>query len=691
MIGPGQAPDGIGTNTVDGGAQNVVQAGAIYGGVVVNPHPSGHDLCDLAARSQVESSGAHRHLEAVFKQLAQVQQQLVDSVRAERNITQVVMALQLMLMRLQDLITQLTWERDNYRHQAGGHAAELTRTRNQLGDAHRSQERTQYQLDRALDERTVAVELIAVLQRKVNALERRRREVDAVADPSGGVLVAKPLENGQPYISVGVDLDEVDLTLDRIGTYLDEQDEGLSRITALIEPSGDLLGVPPDSGQSPPTLLRQPATHDELTGLLNRHGVMKLLRKMISSRGPSARVVVLLCDIDNFKRINDSLGHDAGDDLLIALAARLADGLPEDCTVARLAGDEYAIVCSDIDAVGRVGALTNWASVLLTTPIPVRGQMVRVTTSIGVAISEGPTTGSDLLRFADAAVFEAKKRGAGRVTVASEALMAAAGSQVHLEGELREVLAEDGLVLHFQPVVDADGAIQTAEALVRWPHPDRGLLMPGVFLPVAEGGGLLRELDCWVLRTALREAVKWPDAIGGPLAVAVNLSGFLPGDPEFVDIVTDAVVGADIAWERVVLELVETSLVDLPSQTRSAMVELVGRGVRFAVDDFGTGYSSLARLKDLPAQIIKLDRRFVAGVSTDSADFAVASAVVDLSRAMGRDCVAEGVETADQFHALRGMGVDSYQGWLFAHAVPIPEFRALLRQDHLTVPAPNRA
>ncbi len=433
-------------------------------------------------------------------------------------------------------------------------------------------------------------------------------------------------------------------------------------------------------------VLRHQATHDELTGLPNRFAVHELLGETLS--GPNAHsVAVLFCDIDNFKRVNDSLGHDAGDELLVALARRLEGGLPAGCTVARLSGDEYVIICPDIDALGGVDTLATRVSTLLRTAVPVHGQLVRVTATIGAAVPNGgPTTAADLLRFADAAMFDAKKRGGGRVSLASAALIASADRQVHLEGQLREALAADALVLHYQPVVGPDGAIQTAEALVRWPHPDRGMLAPDVFLPVAEQGGLMRELDRWVLRGALREAATWPNHCGKPVSVAVNLAGLVPGDPEFVDIVANAVLEAGIPWERVVLELVETSLIDLPNRSLAAMSELVDRGVRFAVDDFGTGYSSLARLKELPVQIIKVDRQFVAGVGSDSSDFAVASAVVDMSRAMGRNCVAEGVETPTQFHVLRGMGVDAYQGWLFSKAVPVRDFHALIAAGPLPTP-----
>jgi len=432
--------------------------------------------------------------------------------------------------------------------------------------------------------------------------------------------------------------------------------------------------------------LRHQATHDELTGLPNRALVKEILGRLLD--GPErAKVAVLFCDIDNFKRVNDSLGHDAGDELLVALARRLEGGLPEGCTAARLSGDEYVIICEDIEKTGGVDMLATKVASLLRTAVPVHGQLVRVSASIGAAVPNGSrATGADLLRFADAAMFEAKRGGAGRVSLASAALIASADRQVHLEGQLRDALANDGLALHYQPVVGVDGTVLTAEALVRWPHPDRGLLPPDVFLPVAEQGDLMRDLDRWVLRTALQEAASWPAPNGKPVSVAVNLAGLVPGDPEFVDIVANAIAEAGIPWNRVVLELVETALVDLPSRVRQSMDELVKRGVQFAVDDFGTGYSSLARLKDLPAQIIKVDRRFVSGVGNDSSDFAVARAVVDMARAMGRKCVAEGVETATQFHVLRGVGVDAYQGWLFSRPVPAKEFRAVLALGPLHIP-----
>jgi diguanylate cyclase (GGDEF)-like protein/PAS domain S-box-containing protein len=436
--------------------------------------------------------------------------------------------------------------------------------------------------------------------------------------------------------------------------------------------------------------LRYQATHDELTGLPGRAALNELLNKLL--RGPDAdRVALLFCDVDNFKRVNDSLGHDVGDELIIALARRLERGLPPSCTAGRMSGDEYVVICSDVSEVGGVEALATRVARLLRAAVPVRGQLLRVSAAIGAAIRTGPeTSAADLLRFADAAMFNAKRQGTGRVSLANEALIASANSQMMLEGQLRDAIANDGLVLHYQPVVSADGTVMSAEALVRWPHPERGLLAPGEFLPVAEQGDLLRELDRWVLRTALCEATKWPmmagGVLGGGVGVAVNLSGLVPGDPEFTEIVAAAVAETGIEWDRVVLELVETSLIDLPDRTRKAMAELADRGVRFAVDDFGTGYSSLARLKELPAQIIKIDRAFVSGVATEAADFAVVRALVDMARAMGRTCVAEGVENESQFHVLRSFGVEAFQGWLLSKPLPAKEYRELLRRGPVHIP-----
>ncbi len=429
--------------------------------------------------------------------------------------------------------------------------------------------------------------------------------------------------------------------------------------------------------------LRYEATHDALTGLPNRRAVRDLLGELM--HGPDAeRVAVLFCDVNNFKRINDSLGHDAGDEVVVELARRLREGVPPCCTAARLSGDEFVVVCPDVGGVGGLSRLAEVVSGVLRTAVPVRGQLVRVSAAVGGVVgADAAGRGEDLLRFADAAMYRAKRGGPGRVSLADPALVAAVDGQLRLETELREAIEGDGLTLHYQPITDGRGEILSAEALVRWHHPVHGLLSPGAFLPVAEQSDLLPDLDRWVLRTALAEAAGWPTPGGRHPSIAVNLSGLLPHHPEFAAEIAASIDESGIDPRRVVLELVETVLLDLPAGPRRVMEELAEQGVRFAVDDFGTGYSSLARLKDTPTQIIKADRQFVAGLGEDGRDLAIARAVAEFAHALGCLCVAEGVETRDQHDLLAGVGIDAYQGWLFSHALPREEFRDLLGDGRL--------
>ena len=398
------------------------------------------------------------------------------------------------------------------------------------------------------------------------------------------------------------------------------------------------------------------------------------------ARPDRERVAVICGDLDDFRRVNSALGHEAGDDLLVTLAGRLQRELPVGCTAARLGADEFVVVSGDSADAGGPEALASTVAGLLRTTLTVRGRPVQLTASVGVAVPPegGDVAAADLLRFAEVAMHDAKRSSRGGVALATDGVVGSATRDLELEAELRAAIAADTLVLEYQPVVGPDGLVCTAEALVRWPHPEHGVIPPGEFLPIAQRGGLLRELDDWVLRTACREAAGWPEHGGRPVAVAVNLAGLLPSDPEFRATVTDIVESAGLPWDRLVLEVVETSLVALPAHALAAMDRLVQRGVRFAIDDFGTGYSSLARLKELPAQIVKVDRAFVRGVATDPADFAVARAVVDMAKAMGRSTVAEGVETTEQYHVLRGVGVDAQQGWLFARSLPPRQLRELL-------------
>ncbi|RCW46276.1 diguanylate cyclase (GGDEF)-like protein [Halopolyspora algeriensis] len=471
-------------------------------------------------------------------------------------------------------------------------------------------------------------------------------------------------------------------------------DNGTARVFRVrgmaIEETGVLVGTSQDvtdQYREERTQLPDPSL-DTVTGLRNRAGIHDLLEEL-SNRSGSENVAILSCKVDNVERITTGLGHEAGDELLAALARRLTDGLPDVCTAARLFDqDVFVVLCLDLTAAGGLEALATRLSGLLRTTVPVHGHLVRVSASIGVALPPGSgTSGQDLLRFADAAMLKAQQQGPDQVALADPDLITVTDRQLPLEEQLQEALRNDELALHYQPLVASDGTITGAEALLRWPHPEHGLVSPGVFLPVARRGGLLRDIDRWVLRTALHEAAGWPLSHGQPVDIGINLSGLVPGDSGFIDLVTDAVAESGIEWHRIVLELVETDLVDLSLPTRRAMENLTRRGVRFAIDDFGTGYSSLARLKGLPAQEIKIARQFTSATTEDTADLAVTRAIADMAHALGRRCVAEGVETAHQLQLLSDMGVESYQGWLFSPALPADEFRTLLTRDRGRIPA----
>ncbi|SFT60570.1 PAS domain S-box-containing protein/diguanylate cyclase (GGDEF) domain-containing protein [Actinopolyspora lacussalsi subsp. righensis] len=422
--------------------------------------------------------------------------------------------------------------------------------------------------------------------------------------------------------------------------------------------------------------LHHRANHDELTGLPNRQGLHALLATHLAE-GPPTGFAVLFCDIDNFKRVNDSWGHVIGDELLITVARMLADALPHDCRVGRFSGDEFLVTCPDVAVHGGLETFAARVSGILRASLPLGGRLVRISGSVGAAAINGnAATFGDLVRFADAAMFDAKRRGTGRVAIADTTPDNTSTGQLDLEDQLRAALANDGLALHYQPLVDAQGRTTGAEALLRWPHPQRGVLAPDVILPLAEQGDLLAELDRWVLRTALAEAATWPE-----IDIAVNLSGPPTNEPGQLETLSTLVTDSGIDPHRVILELTETALLELPLLQRHTMGRLAERGVAFAIDDFGTGYSSLARLREMPAQIIKLDRTFLPTTDADDTSVAIIRAIVDLCRATGHHCIAEGVETRVQRDLLTHLGIDAYQGWLFGHPVPAAEFRRNVTTD----------
>lgn len=428
--------------------------------------------------------------------------------------------------------------------------------------------------------------------------------------------------------------------------------------------------------------LRYWAYHDELTGLWNRAAIPQLV-----AGTDVARAAVLYCDIKNFNRINEALGYEAGDEVLIAVAQRLRDKLPSGWSVARTAADEFALVCPDVAAEGGIAEIVATVDELMRVTTPVREQRVQVSALIGAAVGSecGGTSAEDLVRWAFSSLQEAKKAGLTNIAFAGRKLIDSIDGRLELETELRDAIDNDDLTLHYQPVVGADGTIRICESLLRWEHPERGMLSPGTILPVAERAGMLAELDAWVLGRALHDAASWPVPPGGkPVSVAVNVAELIPGYPTFNDLLERLVAETGIAWDRIVIELVETAIVDVPSLMHDSMNDLRDVGVRFSVDDFGTGYSSLTRIRDFPAQSIKIDRTFIQDITTSRVDRMLVNMVTDLARALDCVTVAEGVETPEQFEVLRSMEVDAYQGWLFSKAVPGPELARLIEAGPIT-------
>jgi len=435
---------------------------------------------------------------------------------------------------------------------------------------------------------------------------------------------------------------------------------------------------------------RRAARFDPVTALPLLPALARELGPLLEGPGRDS-VAVVCAGVDDLDRVRTTLGHAAADEALATLAERLRTELPPGCSLARPSGDAFVVACADHGVVGLLADLGQVVVGTLGGGVITAGRPVRLAVSAGVAAAPpGRTTAAELLRHAEVARVEARRRGAG-VVVATAELVRAAGTDTVLEADLRTALAgtpeATGLAVHFQPVVGPDGVVRGAEALLRWTHPEHGPVPPTDVVQLAARCGLLRELDLHVLRVATREAARWSAHDGHVASVAVNLSGLLPADPGFVAAVTDAVTAGGLAWNRLVLELVESSLVELPPHARAAMDELAARGVRFAVDDFGTGWSGLARLRELPAQVVKLDRSFVSGVAADPADRAIARTVLELAAVLGCEVVAEGVETPEQYRALRELGVELMQGWLFAKALPPAHLRALLVGDRLPVPS----
>jgi diguanylate cyclase (GGDEF)-like protein/PAS domain S-box-containing protein len=416
------------------------------------------------------------------------------------------------------------------------------------------------------------------------------------------------------------------------------------------------------------------ALTDTLTGLPNRTEFTNRLRAAVArAEGTGGRVTVVLLDIDQFKLINDSLGHDRGDDLLREAAARLASRVRDDDLVARFGGDEFVVLVEGGDESLPVQVAERMASAF-ESPIDLADGTFFATASIGVA-STPPYDADTVLRNADAAMYRAKELGGSRTEFFDARLARDASDVLQMRNELRRGIDEEEFVLHFQPIMDLTSRhIDGMEALVRWQHPTRGMVPPLAFIPAAEDSGLIVELGAWVLRQSCTEAATWPETVH----VAVNLSVRQLADRAIVAVVADALKSSGLDPGRLVLEVTESALMANAEMAVECLTELKTLGVRLAIDDFGTGYSSLVYLKRMPVDAIKVDRSFVDGLGDDAEDTAIVSSVVSLAHAVGVQAIAEGVETAAQQAHLQSLGCDLAQGFLWSRPVPADELRVLL-------------
>jgi diguanylate cyclase (GGDEF)-like protein len=431
--------------------------------------------------------------------------------------------------------------------------------------------------------------------------------------------------------------------------------------------------------------LAHQALHDPLTGLPNRVLLLDRLTHALLRLGRAGSSVGLLfMDIDRFKVINDSLGHPAGDRMLLAMAERLKLTLRTSDTLARFGGDEFVILCEDLADEEHALRLAQRISQAMKEPLGgVDGELV-VSLSIGIAMASSPAMSPEsLLRDADAAMYRAKENGRARSAVFAQAMRDTAVGRLDTEVALRHGIAHGELELHYQPIVELPGGrIVGTEALVRWRHPTRGLVPPDQFIPIAEETGLIVPLGAWVLREAAGQAQEWQRRAGcSALTMAVNLSALQLARHDLVDLIVDVLAESGLPAQCLELEITESVLMKDAAAATTMLETLKNLGVRLSVDDFGTGYSSLSYLKRFPVDTLKIDRSFTAGLGTDPHDTAIVTAIISLAEALNLTTIAEGVETALQAQGLVELGCGTAQGYHFGRPAAATAIDTLLDEQ----------
>jgi diguanylate cyclase (GGDEF)-like protein len=524
--------------------------------------------------------------------------------------------------------------------------------------------------------RVTAAQLDRLLAVRIAGLSRRARTVELVAIVAG--LLAVWLFVGF-YLSVAGPVRRMVAMLQAVAAgdldqrvVVDNRDE-LRFIASTLNDTVAKTKAASDR-------LAHQASHDLLTGLPNRALILdRLERSLRRGEGTPGRLAVLFVDLDRFKPINDSLGHEAGDEVLRKVADRLRGVVRPADTIGRLAGDEFIVICDDLPAEHDAVDIAARLVAALSEPIVLRcpsvaGREVNVGASVGIAFAgTGPDASPDqLLGDADVAMYSAKQRGRGRVEIFDERLRVKLERRVMIQEQLLRALHDDQFRVVYQPVADATSLVVTGfEALVRWEHPSWGTLSPAEFIPVAEETGLIVPLGARVLREACRRVAAWralPEGAG--LEVSVNLSARQLADADLVATVTAALGDSGLPAGALWLEITESTVMADAATAGRTLAELRALGIRLAIDDFGTGYSSLDHLRRFPIEQLKIDRSFVAGLGGDPEDEAIVGLIISLAGRLGLGVVAEGVETAEQLAILRRLGCDAVQGFHVGRPLP---------------------
>ncbi len=413
------------------------------------------------------------------------------------------------------------------------------------------------------------------------------------------------------------------------------------------------------------------AMYDSLTGLANRHQMGKRLSStLLAYKSAKRNCALMMIDLDRFKQVNDTMGHQAGDELLKQVAQRMQQVMPEKCEIGRLGGDEFQVMLPDIEDRGRLGDIGRKIIEIVSQPYSIDGSRCIIGASVGIAIA--PFDGieaDDLVRSADLALYAAKGGGRGQFRFYSSDLHSQAERRKQIEEDLRDALARDEIYLAYQPIVDAKtNKVIGLEALMRWSHPELGDISPDIFIPIAEETKLIASMGDWALKTACVDAAQLP----GGVRVAVNVSTIQFSNPGFASTVTQALAASELAPSRLELELTESVFLADEVATSEKFAALKMLGVRLALDDFGTGYSSLGYLRSAPFDKIKIDKCFITGINEPgNRNAAIVTSMVSLAQALGMDTTAEGIEAHDELATMRKLKVDQIQGYIYAQPQPI--------------------